>query len=99
MSDILEKLIGVEKKAAELVSEAEAEAGRRKNAARSEAQRIHAERIRDKAKELDLLLEERKKEFARNREEENSRYLKELAAHSQHHDEFAGVLGPLLGSR
>lgn len=99
MADILEKLIGVEKKATELVAEAEAEAGRRKSAARTEAGRIHSDRIRDKAKELDRMVEERKAELAREREGQNTRYLKELSARSLHRDEFAKVLGPLLGIR
>jgi vacuolar-type H+-ATPase subunit H len=97
MSDILEKLIGVEKKATELVAEAEAEAGRRKGAARTEAGRVHSDRIRAKAKELDRMLEERKAETAREREQRNTVYLKELAAHKIHRERFQDVLSSLLG--
>jgi vacuolar-type H+-ATPase subunit H len=99
MSDILEKLIGVERKATELVAEAEAEAGRRKSAARTEAGKLHAERIRDQAAALDRLVEERRTELSRERGEQNERYLKELEARSLHRDEFDKVLKPLLGIR
>lgn len=96
MSDILEKLIGVEKKATELVAEAEAEAARRKGAARAEAGRLHADRVRDKAQELDRLLESLKREIAGERESENSRYIAELGARRLHLEEFRKVVKPLL---
>lgn len=99
MSDILEKLIGVEKKATELVGEAEAEASRRKSAVRTEAGRTHAERVREKAQELDRAVEEKKLAFSREREEENSRYMAKLSARSLHHEEFEKILKPLLGIR
>lgn len=48
MSDMLEKLIGVEKSAAALLTEAEAEANRRRADARAEAQKKHVELLKEK---------------------------------------------------
>jgi vacuolar-type H+-ATPase subunit H len=97
MSDILEKLILVEKKATELVAEAEAEAARRKSAVRAEAGRAYAEAIRKKAGELDSLVEGRKAEFAREREGKNEKYLSDLASRGLHSADFLKVLEPLIG--
>jgi hypothetical protein len=99
MSDILEKLIGVEKKAMELVSEAEMEAGRRKSAVRTEIGRLNTDRIREKALELDKLVQLRKEEMTRERGSENARYLAELQAHKMHREDFLGIVKPLLGIR
>lgn len=53
MSDMLQKLLGVEKTAASLVAEAEAEAGRLVSRARQEAQRHHADLLKARAEEND----------------------------------------------
>jgi hypothetical protein len=51
MSDMLEKLMGVEKTAARLIAEAEAEAGRRTTQARLDAQKRHTELLKAKSAE------------------------------------------------
>ena len=51
MSDMLEKLLRVEKTASGLVAEAEAEAGRRTSQARIEVQKRHTELMKKKAAE------------------------------------------------
>jgi hypothetical protein len=57
MSDMLEKLLGVEKTAAGLIAEAEAEAGRRTTQARLDAQKRHSELLKAKAAENQTALE------------------------------------------
>lgn len=53
MSDMLERLLGVEKNAAALLAEAETEAARRKADARAGAQKKHAELLKEKTQEGD----------------------------------------------
>jgi vacuolar-type H+-ATPase subunit H len=54
---MLEKLLGVEKTAAGLIAEAEAEAGRRTTQARLDAQKRHVELLKAKAAENETSLE------------------------------------------
>jgi len=56
MSDMLEKLLSVEKSAARLVAEAEAEAGRRTAQARLDAQKRHIEHLKARAAENESAL-------------------------------------------
>jgi hypothetical protein len=56
MSDMLEKLLGVEKTAAGLVAEAEKESGRRTAQARLEAQKRHTELLKTRAAENESAL-------------------------------------------
>ena len=56
MSDMLEKLLGVEKTAAGLVAEAEKEAGRRTAQARQDAQKRHTELLKTRAAENESAL-------------------------------------------
>jgi hypothetical protein len=74
MSDMLEKLLGVEKKAAGIVSEAEGEAGRRTAQARMDSQKRHTELLKKQAAEGEAALGAEKARIesqreARNREE------------------------------
>jgi len=74
MSDMLEKLLGVEKTAAGLVDAAEAEAARRTAQARQDAQKRHTELLKRTAAESETgLAAERSRveaeRAARNREE------------------------------
>ena len=70
MSDMLQKLLGVEKTAASLVTEAEAEAGRLVAQARQETQRRHSDRLKARAVENEAALVA---ERARLEEERRSR--------------------------
>ena len=56
MSDMLQKLLGVEKTAASLITEAETEGGRLVAGARQEAQRQHTERLKTRASENEAAL-------------------------------------------
>jgi hypothetical protein len=56
MSDMLEKLLGVEKIASGLIAEAEAEAGRRTTQARLDAQKRHTALLKAKAAENETAL-------------------------------------------
>jgi regulator of protease activity HflC (stomatin/prohibitin superfamily) len=71
MSDMLEKLLGVEKTAASLVSEAEAEAGRRTGQARLEAQKRHSDLLKKKAGENETALAAERVRLAAERESRN----------------------------
>jgi hypothetical protein len=79
MSDILEKLLGVEKQAASLVSDAEEEANRRTTQVRVECQRRHAEALKQKALEVDKQLQAEKARLADERAAKIHAYREELA--------------------
>jgi vacuolar-type H+-ATPase subunit H len=80
MSDILEKLLGVEKDAAVLVTDAEAEANRRKAAARAEAQKLSAEALKEQAVRSEQRVAAEKKLIAAERDEKNRAYRQSIAA-------------------
>jgi vacuolar-type H+-ATPase subunit H len=80
MSDILEKLLGVEKDAAVLVTDAEAEANRRKAAARAEAQKLSAEALKEQAVRSEQQVAAEKKLIAAERDEKNRAYRQSIAA-------------------
>jgi len=76
MSDMLQRLLGVEKTAAGLVSEAEAEAARLTSQARSESQKRHSDLLKKKAADNEAALSA---ERARLREEREARTRQERA--------------------
>ncbi len=80
MSDILEKLLGVEKDASVLVTEAEAEGNRRKAAARAEAQRLYAEALKEHAGRCEQRIAAEKQRVAAERDEKNRVYRQSIAA-------------------
>jgi hypothetical protein len=71
MSDMLEKLLGVEKAAAGLVADAEAEAGRRTAQARLDAQKRHTETLKVKAAENEAALAAERTRLDAERETRN----------------------------
>jgi hypothetical protein len=71
MSDMLEKLLGVEKKAAALVAEAEAEAGRRTAQVRMDCQKRHAELLKKQVAEGEAELAAARARIAAQRESRN----------------------------
>jgi len=79
MSDMLEKLLGVEKTAAGLVAEAEEEAGRRTTQARLEAQKRHTELLKTKAAENGAALAAERARLAAEREARNSEEREKLS--------------------
>jgi vacuolar-type H+-ATPase subunit H len=94
MSDMLEKLLSVEKNAAALIGEAEAEARRRTAAARVEAQKKHAEVLKGKAAEAEQALEAARKDSAAERERKNTEYRQSLSIKSLDKEAFSrAVLG------
>lgn len=94
MSDMLEKLLGVEKSAAALISEADAEARRRTSAARVEAQKRHAELLKRKAAEAEQAVEAARADSASERERKNAEYRQSLSRKTQDREAFSrAVLG------
>jgi vacuolar-type H+-ATPase subunit H len=94
MSDMLEKLLSVEKSAASLITEAEAEARRRTSAARVEAQKRHAELLKGRAAEGDRAVEAARKESAEERERKNAEYRQALSRKTPDRGAFSrAVLG------
>ena len=89
MSDMLEKLLSVEKNAAALITEAEAEARRRTSAARAEAQKKHAELMKSKALAADKAVEEARAACAAERERKNAEYRQSLTRKPVHRDAFS----------
>ncbi len=80
MSDILEKLLGVEKDASVLVTDAEAEASQRKTAARVEAQKLYAEALKEQAARSEQRIAAEKERIAAERGEKNRAYRQSIAA-------------------
>jgi len=78
MSDILEKLLGVEKSASILITEAETEANRRKTTAKLDAQKRYTQLVAEKAAELDLRLEKARKRLSGERDEQIRDYSESL---------------------
>ena len=74
MSDMLQRLLGVEKAAADLVSEAEAEAARLTAQARGESQKRHSELLKKRAEANEAALAA---ERVRLREEREARTAQE----------------------
>jgi hypothetical protein len=71
MSDMLEKLLGVEKTAAGIVAEAEADAGRRTSQARAEAQKRHLDLLKKKAADNEAALAAERSRLEAQRESRN----------------------------
>ncbi|HTP57426.1 MAG TPA: hypothetical protein VMM82_00825 [Spirochaetia bacterium] len=69
----------MEKNAATLIGEAEAEARRRTAAARVEAQKSHAEIMKRKAAEAEHAIEAARKDTAAERERKNTEYRQSLS--------------------
>jgi vacuolar-type H+-ATPase subunit H len=78
MSDILEKLLGVEKNASVLISEADGESNRRKTTARMDAQKRYVKLLAERAAELDSKLVEARNRLSREREEKNKNFSEDL---------------------
>jgi F0F1-type ATP synthase membrane subunit b/b' len=94
MSDMLEKLLNVEKTAASLISEAETEARRRTSAARVEAQKTHAEILKTRAAKAERAVEIARKDSAAEREQKNAEYRQSLSRKTPDRDAFSrAVLG------
>ena len=79
MSDMLERLLGVEKSAAALIAEAEADAARMSLQARSNAQRECAEALKAKAAEIEHAIAEAKESLAAERVRATNAYRDSLA--------------------
>jgi hypothetical protein len=82
MSDMLEQLLGVEKKAASLVSEAEDEASRRTTQVRVESQRRHSETLKKKAIDVEKDVQAEKERLAVERTNKIQAYTAALAQRS-----------------
>jgi vacuolar-type H+-ATPase subunit H len=82
MSDMLEKLLGVEKRAAALVTEAEAEAHRRVAQARGDAQKASAETLKKKTAEAEAAVAAERTRIAAEREQQNKAYREKLEGHA-----------------
>ncbi len=94
MSDMLEKLLAVEKTAASLISEAEAEARRRTSAARVDAQKRHAELLKARAAEAERAVEAARADCAAERERKNAEYRQSLSRATPDRSAFSrAVLG------
>jgi len=92
MSDMLEKLLNVEKTAASLISEAESEARRRTSAARVDAQKRHAELLKARATETEQAVEKARAEAAAEREKKNAEYRQSISRSTPDRDSFSRVV-------
>jgi F0F1-type ATP synthase membrane subunit b/b' len=88
MSDMLERLLGVEKSAAALVAEAEAEAARMTSQARNDAQREYAEALKVKAAEMEHAIVEAKESLAAERARATAAYRDLLATRAPDEEGF-----------
>ncbi len=92
MSDILDKLLGVERSAAEMVSAAETEAAAHKSRARGDGQKAHAELLKKKAEEAERAVAAARESAARERKEKNAAYRAKLAGLAVHKDDLSRVV-------
>jgi hypothetical protein len=81
MSDMLEKILMLEKNASALIAEAEAEASQRITHVRGETQRAASEELKKTAREGDAAVEAERARVAAEREKLNSDYREKLARH------------------
>ena len=91
MSDILDKLLGVEKNASILTTEAEAEANKRKTRARVEAQKEYTEQLALKTREIESRLVEEREGLKAERARKNSEYTDTLRKLPQDSEAFRRV--------
>jgi vacuolar-type H+-ATPase subunit H len=96
MSDMLDKLLQTEKSAAEMVSSAETEGNRRKSEARAEAQKRHAELLKEKAAQAENAVVAEKDRAVRERREKNEEYRAKLSAHPVDHEGFFRLIAQLI---
>ena len=92
MSDILEKLLGVEKDASVLVASAEAEAGRRRATAQGQGQQRYSEILKGKATEVARRVTSEKEAVAAEREQKNRAYRESLASRARNGEAFRRVV-------
>ncbi len=91
MSDILDKLLGVEKNASILTADAEAEANKRKTRARVEAQKEYTEQLALKAREIESRLVEEREGLKAERARKNSEYADTLRRLPQDSEAFRRI--------
>ncbi len=96
MSDVLEKLLGVEKTAAGLVAEAEKEAGRRTAQARQEAQKRHTELLKTRAAENESALAAERARIDEERRTRNREERERLSRFSQDTASFRAAVITLI---
>jgi hypothetical protein len=80
MSDILDKLVSAEKRAAALVAEAETEAHDRTARARADTQKRHSELLTARAAETEKAVDAERARIAAERAEKNAAYRRQLEA-------------------
>src|SRR5258706_3074291 len=80
MSDILDKLLSAEKKAAALVAEAEKEAHDRTARARTDMQKRHSELVTARAAEAEKAVDAERARIAAERAEKGAAYRRQLEA-------------------
>jgi len=88
MSDMLEKLLGVEKTAAALIAEAEADATRRTAQARIDAQKESAVALKQMAAEVESSVQAEKEILAAERTHKTDVYRESLAKHAPDEQAF-----------
>jgi hypothetical protein len=79
MSDMLEKLLGVEKRATSVITAADAEAKQRVARTRGEAQKKHAALLKQKTAELESAVAAERERLAAERSSKSEEYRARLA--------------------
>ncbi len=97
MSDMLEKLLGVEKTAAGLVAAAETEAGQRTSDARLSAQKAHTELLKRMALENEAAVSAARERIGAERARKNKEYKDGLARRRADAAAFKGTVLSLIG--
>jgi hypothetical protein len=96
MSDILEKLLGVEKDASVLVVHAETEAARRKAAVQAEAQKRTSDLLKEKALQSEARVAAERGRIAEERAEKNRAYGESLAARARNTEALRRVVAEFV---
>jgi hypothetical protein len=92
MSDMLEQLLGVEKNAAQIVADAEAEASRRTSQTRLESQRATTEFLKTKAQQSAADVDAERARLAAERTRLNAEYRQSLSRMAQDKAGFRRVV-------
>jgi vacuolar-type H+-ATPase subunit H len=96
MSDTLEKLLAVEKKAAALVAEAEAEARHRTARARAQARQRHSDLLTAKAAETEKAIADERRRIAEERSGKNAEFRTQLERRTPDREALGRVAAEML---
>jgi len=98
-ANTLDHLLQIETKAASLVNDAQAEAGRRINENEAKNHAAYEERFKAKVQELEALLKEEKEKIKNRYQNELDEYRREISKANVNVERFSALLNNYLAER